>query len=91
MYLIVLPTPVAKSPWTLSKTNSLFPLTAPIENLMSLPSELTPTDVIPTTSPITYPLPPFAMVAADATPLVIVRLAVAFLPKPVTVLREIFW
>ena len=51
-YCIVLPTPVANSPWTWSSTYSLVPVKVVIENWISLPKEVNPTVETPTTSPI---------------------------------------
>ena len=46
-----------------------------------------PIEEIVTTSPTEYPVPPFRTVAATATPVSMVTLAVPFLPVPVTLER----
>ena len=86
VYLIV-PTPVIKLPWTLSKIISLvFPIPA-ILNLAFFPTDTAPIVVIPKTSPIWYPDPPLVIVAAIATPLLIFTCAIAPLPFPVIVTK----
>ena len=88
-YLMVFAAPTAKSPWTLSKINSLIPVIIPTDNLALDPTEEVPIVVIPKTSPTLYPIPPFTIVAAIATPLLTVIFAVAFLPFPVIVVSEV--
>ena len=89
IYWRVLPIPVWKSPWTLSRINSFNPIILLTENLASLPMERFPIVVIPRTSPIWYPDPPDTIVTpVDTTfPLDIVIFAVAPLPLPVIVFK----
>ena len=51
VYWIVFPIPVANSPWTLSRINSLTPVIEAIENWIPDPREVNPTVETPTTSP----------------------------------------
>ena len=87
MYWMVLPTPVTKSPWTLSRINWLTAVIMPTENLAFCPIVRLPIVVIPRTSPTWYPEPPDAIVTpVDTTePFDIVIFAVAPWPLPVIV------
>ena len=63
--------------------SSFTPLRPETLNLRFLPTDDIPIEEIVRRSPTEYPVPPFATVAATATPLDIVTLAVPFLPVPV--------
>ena len=56
-------------------------------NLAFFPTDTAPITLIPKTSPIWYPDPPFVIVAAIATPLLIFTCAIAPLPFPVIVTK----
>ena len=58
-------------------------------SLRFLPTEEIPIEETVKRSPTEYPVPPFATVAATATPLLIVIFAVAFLPVPSTLTKSI--
>ena len=83
MYVKVPPAPTTKLPWTSSIISSFTPLRPDTLNLKFLPTEDMPIEETVSKSPTEYPVPPFATVAATATPLLIVILAVLFLPVPV--------
>ena len=88
-YWIVLPTPVVKSPWTLSTIIWLRLEIFESESLAFVPTFTAPILEIPRTSPIWYPLPPEVTVAPVATPLFIVIEPTAPVPLPVIVCKLI--
>ena len=63
--------------------------TIPTESCIFAPSWSAPNVSGCNTSPTWYPLPPLRIVAAIATPLLTVMLAVAFWPVPVSEVRPI--
>ena len=88
IYWTVFPTPeTTKSPCTLCNINSLVFAIDTTESLAPIPREFAPIVPIPRTSPIEYPVPDSVIVAAIATPLLIVMFAFASLPFPVIVVR----